>query len=129
VRIEKDMPIRSKHIYILIENTNVEVRNGCFVLKKRGPDLVNRCINIFFNSLAMDCGNKSIAIIMSGGGDDGLEGAIKIYHAGGKVLVQDPDSAEVNGMPLAILKNDHPKAAMSPEKLALNLNNFITTPK
>ena len=56
---------------------------------------------------------------------DGLEGAISIYHADGTVLVQDFASAQVDGMPLSIIKNDHPKATLSPAKLAMNLKYLI----
>jgi chemotaxis response regulator CheB len=125
LRMERNMPIQSKHIYIIIEDTTVEVSKGWLLIKKRGPEIINRCVDIFFNSLAIDFKNKAIAIIMSGSGSDGLKGAININNEKGTVLVQDPISAEVNGMPLSILHFDHPKAVMSPEQLASNLKYFM----
>ncbi|MBE0691390.1 MAG: chemotaxis protein CheB, partial [Anaerolineae bacterium] len=49
------------------------------------PETINR----FFQSLAMDRGEKAAALIMSGAGHDGTEGARAIKDQGGLVIAQD----------------------------------------
>ncbi|HMJ14567.1 MAG TPA: CheR family methyltransferase, partial [Polyangiaceae bacterium] len=56
-------------------------------------------IDVFFRSLAQDCGLHAVAIVLSGGGSDGSRGVRDIYDAGGFVIVQDAESAQFDGMP------------------------------
>lgn len=56
-------------------------------------------IDIFFRSLARDCAEQAIGIVLSGGGSDGSRGIRDIHEAGGLVIVQDGDSAQFDGMP------------------------------
>jgi two-component system chemotaxis response regulator CheB len=47
-------------------------------------------------------GSRSVAVILTGMGDDGLVGARAIHEAGGLVIVESPETAVVNGMPGAV---------------------------
>jgi len=64
--------------------------------KVKGPHLT---INVFFNSLAEDFGDKAIGVILSGLGSDGTEGVKHIKKAGGMVIARDPETCEFNSMP------------------------------
>ena len=55
-------------------------------------------IDVFFRSLAQDCGGRAVAIVLSGGGSDGSRGIRAVHDAGGLVLVQD-GTAQFDGMP------------------------------
>jgi len=63
---------------------------------------------------------------MSGGGNDGLEGSKLINKMGGNVMVQDPESAQVDGMPVSIIRFDYPVAILNPKELAQQLNRLCT---
>lgn len=45
-----------------------------------------------------------LGVVLTGMGDDGLNGAIEIFQGGGRVLVKDEESSVVWGMPGAIVK-------------------------
>jgi two-component system CheB/CheR fusion protein len=60
-------------------------------------------IDAFFESLAAECGPNAIAVVLTGNGNDGTAGALRINQAGGMVLVQDPVTAMYDGMPLAVI--------------------------
>lgn len=122
VRIENNMLISAGNIYVMVENTTIEVSHGWLRLKQRDEKIQNDAVDIFFNSLADDFQEKAIGIILSGGGQDGLQGSIWINHMGGNVMVEDPESAEVKGMPSSIVNFDHPTAIMSPAELAKEIN-------
>jgi two-component system chemotaxis response regulator CheB len=66
-----------------------------------GP-LVNSCrpsVDILFHSVA-DCFNSSaLAVVLTGMGQDGLEGCREISAAGGRIVVQDQKTSVVWGMP------------------------------
>jgi two-component system chemotaxis response regulator CheB len=55
-------------------------------------------------SLAKAVGARAIGIVLTGMGDDGLEGAKAIRAAGGIVIAESPESAVVNGMPGSVIR-------------------------
>jgi len=58
-------------------------------------------IDIFFCSLAEDQKHKGIGIVLSGAGTDGTRGIRAIKGSGGLIVVQKPDSAKFDGMPMS----------------------------
>ena len=63
---------------------------------------LNSCkpsVDYLFRSAARHCGAATLALVMTGMGSDGLEGAALIRQAGGEVLAQDQASSAVWGMP------------------------------
>lgn len=57
-----------------------------------------------FRSVARSLGSHALAVVLTGMGQDGAAGAAEIAAAGGKVLVQDPATAVVGGMPSATIE-------------------------
>lgn len=58
-------------------------------------------VNQLFKSAARVLGDKAIAVVLTGMGDDGAEGVREISERGGTVMVEAPETAVVAGMPLA----------------------------
>ncbi|MFK7929346.1 MAG: CheR family methyltransferase, partial [Myxococcota bacterium] len=56
-----------------------------------------------FHSLAQEQGETAACVFLSGTGSDGSRGLVTVRNHGGMVLVQSPDSAEFDGMPIAAL--------------------------
>ena len=61
-------------------------------------------VDIALASAAKHYGAKALAIIMTGMGSDGKEGAQLLKHAGGSVWAQDEASCVIFGMPMAVIK-------------------------
>ena len=55
-------------------------------------------------SAAAIAGSKCIAVILTGMGDDGVEGARAILEAGGSILAESQETAVVYGMPGAVVR-------------------------
>jgi two-component system chemotaxis response regulator CheB len=67
----------------------------------------------------------AVAVILSGMGRDGTEGAAELVRSGGSVLVQDEATSAVWGMPRAIADAGLAAAILPPEKLARRVASRI----
>ncbi|MDZ4672902.1 MAG: chemotaxis protein CheB, partial [Gemmatimonadota bacterium] len=61
-------------------------------------------VDVLFRSLARLSGVRTLAVVLTGMGQDGLEGGRLIVAAGGDVLAQDEASSVVWGMPGAVVR-------------------------
>jgi len=64
-------------------------------------------VDVLFNSVAEEFGSKSVAVIMTGMGDDGAEGLGAIKKAGGMTIAQNEESCVVYGMPKAAIERGY----------------------
>jgi len=98
------LKIQPNSVYVIPPNRSLSILNGALHLfeptESRGLRLP---IDIFFRSLADDRQNESIGIILSGMGSDGSLGVQTIKEKDGIVLVQSPNTAKFDGMPLSAI--------------------------
>ncbi len=74
-------------------------RGGVIELCKEPPYKgVRPSANYLFHSLTEAYGSRSMGIILTGMGDDGVEGLTDLHQAGGLVLAQEEQSCVVYGM-------------------------------
>ncbi len=62
------------------------------------------CVDITFGSAAKSYGDKVLAVVLTGMGADGREGARLLKQGGSHVWAQDEASCVIYGMPMAIVK-------------------------
>lgn len=89
-------------IYVAPPDCDVAVMDGAspaYAEPRRSP---KPSIDLLFSSAAEHYGDRAIAIIFSGMGNDGVAGARAIKEHGGAVLIQDPATALHPAMPMAI---------------------------
>lgn len=75
-------------------------------------------VDPMFQSLAATCEGRVLALLLSGMGRDGAQGAQAIADAGGVILAQDAETSAVWGMPGAVAKAGIASLVATPEKLA-----------
>ena len=74
------------------------------VLSLSGSNLVHfvrPSADLLFESVAGAYGERAIACVLTGTGRDGAMGVTAVRSRNGTVIVQDPETAEFNGMPEA----------------------------
>ena len=127
-QIEDGVMIKSDHVYVVPPGKCVKIFRGQLLLlepEKKAPHLP---VDQFFRSLAEDCGELAIGIVLSGTGSDGTLGVRAIKEAGGTVMVQDEGSAKFNGMPNSAGGTGLADFVLPPAEMARELLKFIRHP-
>jgi len=96
--------VESNHIYVIPPNADLTIRGGILRLSARTLARgQHRPIDSFLHSLAEDCGERSIAVILSGTASDGTSGCLAVKAVGGITFAQDEATAKHTGMPRSAL--------------------------
>ena len=84
-------------------------------------------VDVLFRTLAEEFGSKSVAVLMTGMGEDGAEGMAAIKKAGGMTVAQSEDSCVVFGMPKAAIERGHAIRVVPLDAMANTLQAQCTT--
>jgi two-component system chemotaxis response regulator CheB len=74
-------------------------------------------VDPMLESIADVFGRRALAVVLSGMGRDGAEGAKHLVEAGGRILVQDRASSVIWGMPGAVANAGHASAVLPPGEI------------
>lgn len=101
------MTIENKCVYICPGGCHMFVvkKDGKFKIKitrKKDTDIYVPSVNNLFDSL-VPFAEKTIAIVLTGMGSDGKEGAIKLKSAGAEIWAESQDTAIIFGMPKEVI--------------------------
>jgi two-component system chemotaxis response regulator CheB len=78
-------------------------------------------VDVLFKSVADEFGDRSIAVLMTGMGDDGARGMGLVRNAGGMTIAQSEESCVVYGMPKAAIERGYASRVVPLEALANTL--------
>jgi two-component system chemotaxis response regulator CheB len=82
-------------------------QSGRLRIRMRQPAATDRYVpsaNRLFSSVARLIGEGAVGVVLTGMGDDGVDGARDIIAAGGSVVVESEETAVVYGMPRAVIR-------------------------
>jgi two-component system, chemotaxis family, protein-glutamate methylesterase/glutaminase len=85
--------------------------------------------NYLFHSLARAYGHRAIGIVLTGMGDDGVEGLLALRQAGGLTLAQDEQSCVVYGMPREAVTRDAVDQVLPLDQIAPTLRRVTDSKK
>lgn len=109
-------------IYLNQKSKNLHVvGNQLFLTEKSPRPNLNLPIDLFFHTLGEQHKDKAIGIILSGTGSDGSRGIKTIKEAGGILIVQEPESAQFDGMPNTSIATNLVDFILNPEEIAQTL--------
>lgn len=104
VQAQDPTPLQQGQIVVIPPNRDAIIEAGHLRLSDPLPRFgPSPSIDRLFESLAHDCGEQGLAVVLSGTGSDGACGLRVVGAAGGLTLVQSPESARFDGMPRAAL--------------------------
>ena len=81
-------------------------------------------IDVSFESAAEVYQSSLVGILLSGANSDGTQGLKAIQKAGGKIIVQKPDTAEMPFMPNNAILNTTPDFILDVEEILILLTNI-----
>jgi two-component system, chemotaxis family, protein-glutamate methylesterase/glutaminase len=100
--------MKAGHIYVAPPDCHLLVDDDRLVVTK-GPreNRFRPSIDALFRSAAYNYGSRVMGVVLSGALDDGTSGLWTIKRLGGIAIVQKPNDARFESMPLSALANVH----------------------
>ena len=123
IKAENDQVIEDNKIYVCDGKKEVLLKNGKLQLQE---DKSNFPIDAFFTSMAKEYKENAAVIVLSGSGTDGTKGCQEIIRNEGRVIVQAPEEAEFNSMPLNIVNTGSFDFVLRLKEMQTVLRNLFT---
>jgi two-component system CheB/CheR fusion protein len=119
-------PVAPNHVYIIPPNREMAILNGVLQLsvpeQARGRRMP---IDGFLRSLAEDQAEDAMGIILSGTAKDGTQGLRAIFDAGGICMVQEPSTAQYDGMPQSAIASGYATHILPVAKMPAMLQELV----
>lgn len=100
--ITSHTPLQPGEIYVVPANRHVTINDGYAEAQEDHLGHPKPSVDLLLSSAAKAYGQRLIAVILTGSGSNGAVGAIEVKHAGGTVIIQNPQMARFPSMPLAL---------------------------
>jgi two-component system chemotaxis response regulator CheB len=101
---DDEVPAPGK-VYIAPPDRHLKVVAGCLRTDGGDPVCAQRPSGtVLFRSMAQGLGPQSLGVLLTGMGEDGAEGLLKVREAGGYTIAEDASTAVVYGMPAAAVR-------------------------
>lgn len=129
VEVTDGTAIEANHVYVIPPNHYLKIEDHTLVLsdalRRKG---LRMPIDAFFWSLAEQRQHAAVAIILSGTGSDGSLGLRAVKGNGGLVIVQDPASAQYDGMPRSAIATGMADRVCAIENMPRELCEYLRHP-
>jgi len=102
VTVEAETKLQAGHVYVIPSNRHVVIRDGTVGIEADHGDRPRPSIDLLLSTAARSYGERLIAVILTGSGSDGAEGAVEVKELGGCVVIQNPRTAAHPSMPAAL---------------------------
>jgi two-component system CheB/CheR fusion protein len=124
-----NVEVEANTIYLIPPKQNMYISQGKLELVEQNRDqYLNLPIDLFFESLAKECGNQAIGVILSGTGSDGSKGIVELAKVGALTLVQEPSSAKFDGMPRNAITTQMIDCVLPIEKISRAIVSYMQDP-
>lgn len=122
VEASRRLKLTRSRVYIAPPDHHLELGRDHMLIRRSPKEHSARpAIDPLFRSAAQVYGPRVAGILLSGGGDDGVNGLILIKQNGGIPLIQDPAEAQIPFLPLSAVRYDHPECLVRSDAIASTL--------
>ena len=88
-------------------------------------NFVRPAADVLFASIAEAYGDRAIVCVLTGTGTDGAKGAHAVRASGGTVIVEDPGTAEFDGMPRTAVEAGEVDLVLPLQDIPTALNDLL----
>lgn len=118
--------IRAGHVYIAPDDHDMMIKENKIVLDPtKKESYYQPTISALFESAFKMYGKDTIAVILSGMGDDGVKQMKVLKEAGALTIAQDKESSIVFGMPGEAAKHNAAVYQLSPKQIGVLLKKIV----
>jgi two-component system, chemotaxis family, protein-glutamate methylesterase/glutaminase len=104
---EDKAPLVPGKVHVAPPDYHLLVERGWLALSTEDAVKHSRpSIDVMLESAAASYGDRLVAVVLTGASDDGTDGSRAVHRHGGKVIVQDPATAEQPTMPRSVVDAD-----------------------
>ncbi len=134
VHAEDRMPLDQRTIYIAPGGKNLHIKRlgltrYILLVNDDPPEAIYKpSVDALLESAAASHGQRTLAVILTGIGEDGLVGARKLHAKGGTILAQNEETCVVYGMPKAVTQAALVAASLSPDQIGAALKTLAPKP-
>ena len=131
VELGQDVRPQPDTIYIAPPNFDVVLDEGLLSLREPSghPGTPKPLAERLFKSLAEECGERCVGIVLSGTGSDGAYGIRAIREAGGITIAQETSTAKYDGMPSSAIHTGCIDLTMTPDMMGQQLARILNNPR
>jgi two-component system CheB/CheR fusion protein len=127
--VTEGMAVEADRVYVIPPGTNMAMSDGHLTLSPRPPRPVPHMpIDHLFRSLSAIQKSRSVGVILSGNGSDGVIALQTIKAAGGVTFAQDEMTARYPHMPRAAALDGNVDHVMRPREIARELEQIALHP-
>lgn len=131
VELEAEVTPEAGTIYVTPPNTDVVFEGGKLRLRNPAghPATPKPSADRLFKSMAEECGEDCVGIVLSGTGSDGSYGVQSIRESGGITIAQEPGSAKYDGMPTSAIETGCVDLTLKPEQIGEHFEKILAQPR
>lgn len=129
VKIAEDgEPLAARVVYIAPDDRHLAVDDQTRITLTDAPPVggFRPSATHLFESVAKAAGATAAAVVLSGMGDDGVDGLHALYAAGGRVIAQDKNSSVVYGMAREAVRRGVVDMVLPLDAIAPQLKEYLT---
>jgi two-component system chemotaxis response regulator CheB len=114
--VERAQPMRPGHVYLATDDRHITIPQPRVVAPSDDPPRRHHrpSIDTLLDAVARHHSSGSMAILLTGMGDDGAEGLLQVRRAGGMTIAQDPETCAVDSMPARAIGLGAAQAVLPP---------------
>ena len=120
------LAVKENCVFVIPQDATLTIKDEVLHLATPAPAReLRRPIDTFFTSLAADCGERAVGIVLAGVGSDGTIGIRSIKEHGGLTLAQaDFDATALQGMPSSAVATGLVDHVLPVEAMAARLIDY-----
>jgi two-component system chemotaxis response regulator CheB len=127
VEVAKDNErVAAGRVLIAPDDAHMHVNPGGIIQLDPSPPVkgLRPSATRLFNSVAKSYGAAAVGVVLTGMGEDGVEGLENLRMAGGRVIAQNEESCVVFGMPKVAIEQGIVDQVLQPDEIASMLNHL-----